>query len=809
VPTPKQRTAARLAAKARKPLPQPRPQGPPGWGGSGWLGGPMFVDAFNSRRAPNPAELVEGFKAVVWSCVGLNMSGVARTRLALYATTSEGQLKPKRWSCPTRPVRPQVKAMMRKSAPNQCEGWVQKQAAAAEVDEVVDHPLLETLGTVNDDFDTDSLIRYLVACGDVVGSFYVWPEASGNGPPDLLWPLLAQYVLPFKSPMGSLVQHYTYFGHTYQPAELIRGRFISLRDPYGAGYGPAQAAWSYVGLNDQFTSVQENLMTQGGRISGYLTDADPANPLGPVEAAKAEQRINASWTRGNAGRIPYFPGALKFEPTAWPPRDLAELQISDNALLRIANCFGVPVSLLKTEDVNRANADAGHLQHAKLAVDPRCHLIASALTKWTRWYGAENGLSGWDRLFWAFDNPVSEDKQADCTVFTSYVDRGILARNEVRHELGYEPLDGADDLLVPGTLKTLDQIANPPEPPPQLVPPGMGGKPPGGKPVASAADDDEPHGEGKKGRPFAGGPTGLTTKDNPDRGVPDGIPPGDDADPHEDNTFGLPEGTPIKRELRRWFRRMKAEYMRVLEREAARLLGTAETIGVPLDQVMPALADYAGPMSSAMTPLLSAYWDEAGKSTRARLGLDPDDWRVVDPNTHRMIEEQAIALCDSTLATTDLDVQTAYAELRRELIAGVVAEGEGIPELTKRVKAVFQDAETWRAERIARTEASRAVNAASLESAKQSGVVARKKWLLSANSCDRCHEVADRVNAQGGIPLDEPFATGLSDKPAYATAQTAPLHPGCRCTSDWVLDPAYSELQAAADAPIEPGPWGP
>ena len=111
---------------------------------------------------------------------------------------------------------------------------------------------------------------------------------------------------------------------------------------------------------------------------------------------------------------------------------------------------------------------------------------------------------------------------------------------------------------------------------------------------------------------------------------------------------------------------------------------------------------------------------------------------------------------------------------------------------------------------IARTETARAVNAASLESAKQSGVVSRKKWLLSANACEHCHEVADRVNADGGIPLDTAFATGLSDKPTYATCDAPPLHPRCRCTTTYVLTYEYQAIvDANPTATINYGPWGP
>lgn len=242
----------------------------------------------------------------------------------------------------------------------------------------------------------------------------------------------------------------------------------------------------------------------------------------------------------------------------------------------------------------------------------------------------------------------------------------------------------------------------------------------------------------------------------------------------------------------------------------ARAAGTNPSIGVELPHDFPLATDYEDRVASAMTPILGAYWDESGKRTMARLGLDPDDWKVTDPNLHEKIRAQVFDFTSSTLQTTDLDIRQAYRELQRELLEGLGYEGETIPQLTKRVKAIFQDAATWKAEQIARTEASRAVNAASLESAKQSGVVARKKWLLSTNACQFCHEIADRVNAEGGVPLDEAFAVVPGGNPVYSTIICPPAHPSCRCSTTLVLNPEY---QAIVDAnppqTWQPGAMGP
>lgn len=293
------------------------------------------------------------------------------------------------------------------------------------------------------------------------------------------------------------------------------------------------------------------------------------------------------------------------------------------------------------------------------------------------------------------------------------------------------------------------------------------------------------------------GTDGLATKD--DRGTGDAaIPAGDEPEDHEDNTFGLPDGQPIRRELKRWYGRIAAE-----------VLGTLPEIGAPVPHGYPDLTDYADPMAAAMTPLLSAYWDEAGQLTRERLGLDPDGWRVIDPHVHEMIQSQAMDFCESTLQTTTETVQDAYTKLREELQASIIDTGEAGPALRKRVQSIFTTLSRDHADMIARTEASRAVNRAGLQSAIESGVCSGKKWLASGHSCQRCLEL-ERRTAEEPVPLETPFLTGQSDKAAYADIPSPPLHPFCRCTFTLITTEEWNEVvEANPPAGYEPGPMGP
>lgn len=198
-------------------------------------------------------------------------------------------------------------------------------------------------------------------------------------------------------------------------------------------------------------------------------------------------------------------------------------------------------------------------------------------------------------------------------------------------------------------------------------------------------------------------------------------------------------------------------------------------------------------IAERMAPLLSLTWDAAGSAFTSRIGLDPDQWSVTDPHTARMVDEAALAFSDSMNRTTSLSLDRALARTREELHEGVVKEGESVEVLTKRVGAIFDGAEKWRARRIAQTETSRAVHAAQERSAERSGVVAGWEWLLSGDACPTCVAIAARARY---VRLGHAFAV-IGDDPHYSRIPYPPAHPHCNCSVLPILDadpqPAWSD----------------
>lgn len=120
--------------------------------------------------------------------------------------------------------------------------------------------------------------------------------------------------------------------------------------------------------------------------------------------------------------------------------------------------------------------------------------------------------------------------------------------------------------------------------------------------------------------------------------------------------------------------------------------------------------------------------------------------------------------------------KTTTKALRKSLEHGLI-EGEGIPQLARRVNDIFTFSQRYRSVRIARTEVIGASNKGTLEGFKQTGVVKKKEWLATIDDVTRDEHIdLDGVE----VPVDSPFPNGL-------------MHPGdpsgdggdiinCRCT---------------------------
>ena len=197
-----------------------------------------------------------------------------------------------------------------------------------------------------------------------------------------------------------------------------------------------------------------------------------------------------------------------------------------------------------------------------------------------------------------------------------------------------------------------------------------------------------------------------------------------------------------------------------------RLKGRAQGAKAPnglIDSILYPKRKFVDLLSAASKDLFTALVLAEGERAMDTLGVDVA-FDVTNPHVQKWLEDYTIKLSKNLEAVNE--------ETLRAVLSEGMDAGETIPELMARVNDTF---ETWnrdRAEVIARTETIRASNEATMESYRQSGVVTKKAWLASPESCEIC------LALEGEEPLaleDAFFDDGYSD------GQAPPRHPNCTC----------------------------
>jgi phage portal protein BeeE len=437
LPTLSERIDGALSAYGFERKSSPGPAGGYSFGTT-FVGGPNYTDAWKSKRAPSPAELIEHFKSLVYSCVIANADAVSSVPLKLYMDVSKGRGS-KDASDPQEITKRQIEHL-------RSTQYVGGSTQVSDIREIRDHPFLVALDQPDKQgiLSRTQLLKLIAMYCDTVGVAYVQPEGRVGAPYRWLYPLPSQYMLPVFDGHSPIPTSYNYGDRTFTPEELICFRTsLSLKNPYGSNYSPLYAAVEYAKLEDKFVSIQEQLMAQGPRPNLLVTPSNPDLPPGDDEKKRFEQDLNRKHARGAQGGVIVANGAWDVKPITYSPTDLTGLKIAEYDLERICACFGVPITLFLSE-TNLANLQAAEKLHAVRAVNPRCKAIADRLTQVVR---------QWDRrLFFAFDNAVMADRLQDATLVDMALKNGSMTINEANLDNGLAPKEYGDEMWVQNTM---------------------------------------------------------------------------------------------------------------------------------------------------------------------------------------------------------------------------------------------------------------------------------------------------------------------------------------------------------------------
>mgnify|MGYP000874387456 CR=1 FL=1 len=178
-------------------------------------------------------------------------------------------------------------------------------------------------------------------------------------------------------------------------------------------------------------------------------------------------------------------------------------------------------------------------------------------------------------------------------------------------------------------------------------------------------------------------------------------------------------------------------------------------------------------LTSQIDPVMRAGCEEWGKAILKDLGASAR-FDMLNPLIAPRIEQW------SAVKIRGLVDDTTREALRSTLAEGVRA-GESIDDLAVRVEDVFDEADTTRAEAIARTEVVGNSNWATFEAQKVSGVVSKRRWVATRDGRTRETHLAldgavvgmnERFTSSSGASADYPGGFGVAAEDIQ-----------CRCTT--------------------------
>ena len=394
-----------------------------GWDVQPWqVGRPYAPDV--SYKA-----LVEKYQSWVYACTRVNAVTIAQVPLRLYVA------KPTKGSksfFDTKAIRPETVAYL-KSSPHR-----KYIAQSEDVEEVLEHPFLKLLAKVNDFMNGFELMENLSSFQDLCGNAY-WLIIRDNllGVPSELWPLMPQNVKPVPH-KTKFISHYEYKvgqeKHIIQVEDLIHFRPFNPRNTL-YGMGPLEACVMAADLSINMNQYETSLMANRAQPDWAL--------MYPVEAGSpggdAVKRIKREWNkeyRGvkKVGRIGVLTGGAELKQLSLSPKEMNFLQGRKWTREEICNVYGVPISKFTSDNVNRANAEAGEYGYMKDTVLPRLRKIEQKLN--------EKLLPMFDeRLFCAFENPVPQDKEFRLKERESNLRTGYSSINQELQKDGQEDVE--------------------------------------------------------------------------------------------------------------------------------------------------------------------------------------------------------------------------------------------------------------------------------------------------------------------------------------------------------------------------------
>lgn len=524
---------------------------------------------------------------------------------------------------------------------------------------------------------------------------------------------------------GSMIFNYagkTFTGEQVKPIRNFApySRFLPL--------STLESAFGSVKIIEDYEKAIERLMEKGAYIPAVLT-SDQKFTLEQIKQVQEAWRESYAGI-SNAGAIPVLGGGLKVEKIGLTPADLDILSREQITKDRIYTAFGVPKK--DFQNLNRATAEVQQEFFIRTTIMPFADNIAEQITKFILENKAE----------FKFDYTQLPEMQGDlltkAQIEEIHVRNGIRTINEVRKQYGLSPVPWGNDYWASMSLVSLGTYAEQTET------------------LRTLAKDIQEIKEIVKSQNYT---IQKITKEQ-----------------KEELRWKIfvartaPQEQKLAKEINRYFAKLGQSVIDKLEGNKAQFVSVRKwdiTDFIDMNLIPESAKDE---LIKTLKPYLLSFMQQAGDAVVEEYNLGIS-FNVMIPKLQEWLKWKLENSASEIIRTTQKD-------LYEQLIDGLNG-GEGINELAKRVKTLFEETYKNRSKTIARTEVVGANNKAQIEAAIQGGMQ-YKVWLTALD--ERTREWHAEANGQKKR-IDEPFEVmgEFLDEPGDPKGSPENII-NCRCT---------------------------
>ena len=712
--------------------------------------------SYNNQNTGRDYELVtRGITGTAYRAATINATVLSGQTLRLFRKTGTGIAKAGRKVADRRLAkhatnRGRVKSLIGKAA-------TYANRAGDEVEEVLDHPVLELLQNPDPIYTGSMWMHMLFWFKEVAGRAYLYVGEKVNGVPVSAYILPSQFAWPMLSDTGFIAGYY-YGRNRSDPMRIPAEDVVYLRQ-HGSPVHPAGGmSWLFSVMAEtdmEAAALQaEAQRWLNGGMPGMVFKAAPTTTDAQMRQINAH--LNQS-TRGvgKAGSILLLRDTELIQ-YGTKPHEMQYVEGITCTEKRVYDAAGIPEPIYRLNSANLASATVANAQYMRYTIAPRLATLAGELTELLLpHYGVEPG-----DMWFCFDDPTQDDQIALAAELRAAEAQGIISPNEYRAVMDLEALPDEANLM------RYRQTEAP-------APMGIFG---GGTPakaedmpsedVGEASVDVEDEGEDEVPEAKAVGPictTACTTGEcNCGRKMVD--------------------TKPCDRPLRKVPRKYKAATLwdeatgvptvgsSLFRRFLSALTGWYTT-------AVPSMIDDTGivqmPDNAAIEDLnkiadrfVADMLKVGAMDGLAKIGMDPDDgaFNVASETAMSYVRNRGLELAKTIPETLKGHVAVA---IEKQLAAGA-----SIASLRDAIKEAAPDLTEWQAVRIARTETAMAYCEGNRQAWEQQGV-ATKAWTVAGGPCPICEGIGEAY--PNDIPIGEAFSTG------NGSWQAPPAHPNCRC----------------------------